>query len=54
VGLRPGDVVTSVNGIPLSDPTQMGQLFEQLSSARRLDVTVERGGRQSRLSLELE
>jgi len=43
-----------VNGIPLNDPTQMGRLFEQLTSARRLDVTVERGGTQSRLSLDLE
>jgi len=54
VGLRPGDIVTSVNGISLSDPTQMGKLFDQLTAARRLDVTVERGGRQSQLSLDLE
>lgn len=54
VGLRPGDIVTSVNGIPLSDPTQMGRLFEQMSSANRLNVTVERGGQQSQLSLDLE
>jgi len=54
VGLRPGDIVTSVNGIPLSDPAQMGQLFDQLTSARPLDVTVERGGRQSHLSLDLQ
>lgn len=54
VGLRPGDVVTSVNGVPLSDPAQMGKLFDQLATARRLDVTVERGGQQSQLSLDLE
>jgi general secretion pathway protein C len=54
VGLRPGDIVTSVNGIPLSDPAQMGQLFNQLSTAGRLDVTVQRGGRLNSLSLELE
>jgi general secretion pathway protein C len=54
VGLRPGDIVTSVNGIPLSDRTQMGKLFDQLTSAAKLDVTVERGGQQSQLFLNLE
>jgi len=54
VGLRPGDIVTSVNGVPLSNPAQMGKLFDQLTSARRLDVTIERGGQQSQLSLDLE
>lgn len=54
VGLRPGDVVTSVNGIPLNDMSQMETLFGQLSSATRLDVTVERGGQQTQLSLSLE
>lgn len=54
VGLRPGDIVTSVNGIALNDMSQMGALFEQLSSAARLDVTVERGGQQTQLSLALE
>jgi general secretion pathway protein C len=54
VGLRPGDIVTSVNGIPLNDMSQMGMLFNQLSSASRLDITVERGGRQTQLSLSLE
>lgn len=54
VGLRPGDVVTSVNGIPLNDMSRMGALFEQLSSADRLEVTLERGGQQTRLSLGLD
>jgi len=54
VGLRPGDIVTNVNGIPLNDMSQMGAVFEQLSSANRLDVTVERGGQQTQLSLSLE
>lgn len=54
VGLRPGDVVTSVNGVPLSDPAQMGQLLQQLTTANQLNVTVERGGRQSQLTLDLK
>lgn len=54
VGLRPGDIVTSVNGIPLNDLSQMGALFEQFSSASRLEVTLERGGRETQLSLGLD
>ena len=54
VGLQPGDIVTNVNGIPLNDMSQMGAVFEQLSSANRLDVTVERGGQQTQLSVSLE
>jgi len=54
VGLRPGDIVTNINGVPLSDPAQMGQLLQQLTTANRLSVTVERGGRQSQLSLDLQ
>lgn len=54
VGLRPGDIITNVNGISLNDMSQMGALFQQLSSASRLDVTLERRGKQSQLSLGLE
>lgn len=54
VGLRPGDIVTSVNGIALNDMSQMGALFQQLTSAPRLDVTIERRGQQTQLSLALE
>lgn len=53
VGLRPGDIVTRVNGIDLNNMSQMGSLFQQLSSASRLDVTVERGGQRTQLSLDL-
>lgn len=46
VGLRPGDVVTSVNGLPLSDPAAAGQVMAQVSSATQLTLTVDRGGRE--------
>lgn len=52
-GLRPGDVVTRINGLPLNDPTQVGQLFEQLKSSNRFDVVVERGGRETQLTVDL-
>lgn len=54
VGLRPGDVITAVNGMQLSDATQMGQVFQQLKSAQQLEVTLNRGGREQQLQLKLE
>lgn len=54
VGLRPGDVITAVNGMQLSDATQMGQVFQQLKSAQQLEVTLSRGGREQQLQLKLD
>ena len=45
-GLRPGDILKSVNGMPLNDPTRMGEVMQELSTADRLVLTVDRGGRQ--------
>jgi general secretion pathway protein C len=53
-GLRPGDVVTAVNGMQLTDATQMGQVFQQLKSAQQLEVTINRGGRKQQLQLKLD
>lgn len=52
-GLRAGDVVTSVNGIALSDPAQMATLFQQFKSADSFNLLVERGGRQTSLTVNL-
>ncbi len=52
-GLRAGDVVTSVNGIALSDAAQMASLFEQFKTADSFDLLVERGGRQTSLTVNL-
>ncbi len=54
VGLRPGDIITAVNGMQLSDATQMGQVFQQLKSAQQLNVTINRGGREQQLDLKLD
>ena len=43
-GLRPGDLVTEVNGIQLNDASTALQMLGQLSSATSLTVVVERGG----------
>lgn len=45
-GLRPGDIVTSLNGSPLSDPAQALQMLADVSQATSLNLTIERGGVQ--------
>jgi len=45
-GLRPGDIVTSLNGTPLSDPAQALQMLADVSHSPTLSLTIERGGVQ--------
>lgn len=52
-GLRPGDVVTSVNGVSLDDPGKGFQLLGDLSSARQLSLQIERGGQTQSVSVNL-
>ncbi len=43
-GLKPGDVVTAINGTSLSDPAQALQLLQGLSQASSMSLTVDRNG----------
>ncbi|MEQ1582203.1 MAG: type II secretion system protein GspC, partial [Steroidobacteraceae bacterium] len=51
LGLQPGDLVTSVNGTPLDDPSRGMEIFNSLNSAAQVSVTVERNGQSQQLSL---
>jgi type II secretory pathway component PulC len=44
VDLRPGDVVTSVNGFPIERPEQAQVAFDSLQVASELRVAYERDG----------
>ena len=44
VDLKPGDVVTHVNGLPIERPEQALKAFESLEAASELRVSYERGG----------
>ena len=49
VDLKPGDVVTSVNGMPIERPEQAQTAFDSLEVASELRVAFERDGRPQEL-----
>ena len=53
VGLRPGDIITSVNGVDLNDPARGLQLLGELSQATNINLTVERAGNLQSFSVSL-
>lgn len=54
VGLRPGDLVTQVNGIQLNDANTALQMLGQLSQASSISVMVDRGGQQQVVNVNFE
>jgi general secretion pathway protein C len=44
LGLKPGDLVTQINGAPLDDPTRGLEVFRVLEEGSQVSVTVERDG----------
>lgn len=53
IGLKPTDMVTAVNGTPLSSVSNPQQLLDQLGNASSLQITVQRDGRPATLTLNL-
>lgn len=53
MGLQNGDVVTSINGQPLNDPTQAIALFNSLRDASNISMEVERGGQPVSLTYDI-
>jgi general secretion pathway protein C len=53
LGLRPGDLVTAINGTPLDDPEHGQQIFNTLGSSSEAHVTVQRNGQQQDVTLNL-
>ena len=44
LGLLPGDMVTSINGTPLDDPSRGMEILQTMNSASNVSMTVERNG----------
>lgn len=54
LGLRRGDVLRSVNGVKLDDPTKVMALYGQLPTTRRFDVEIERDGKTTTQTLAID
>ncbi|MFW7523676.1 type II secretion system protein GspC [Vibrio ostreicida] len=44
VGLKPGDIATQINGLDLSNPASMAEIFNNMSQLTEFNLTVEREG----------
>lgn len=53
LGLQPEDIVTAVNGVPVTDPSRIGPAISALSTAARIEVTVRRNGKPQTLTVDI-
>jgi general secretion pathway protein C len=53
LGLRPGDLVTAINGTTLDDPQRGQEIFNAIQSSNSASVTIERAGKTIDVSLNL-
>jgi general secretion pathway protein C len=53
LGLKPGDLVTAINGQELDDPQHSQEVFNTIQTSDSVNVTVERGGQKQELSLNI-
>ena len=52
LGLKPGDLVTQINGSPLDDPARGLEVFRSIASSSSVSVTIERNGQPTDLTLD--
>ncbi|CAN5177263.1 type II secretion system protein GspC [soil metagenome] len=52
LGLKPGDLVTEINGTALDDPASGMEVFRELGDAAQVSLTVERNGEPEVLTLD--
>ncbi|MDE3132165.1 MAG: type II secretion system protein GspC, partial [Acidobacteriota bacterium] len=53
LGLRPGDLVTAIDGTPLDDPQRGQEIFNTIESSSQAVVTVDRNGQTLQLTLNI-
>jgi general secretion pathway protein C len=53
LGLRPGDLVTAINGTPLDDPQRSQDVFNTIQTSDHATVTIERGGQKQDITLNI-
>lgn len=54
LGLMPGDVLTSVDGMPVNDPALLPRVLPLLNSGQPLQVQVERSGQPLSVTINLD
>ena len=52
LGLRPGDMITQINGMALDDPARSMEVFRSLGDATQVTVTIMRNGQQQVMTLD--
>lgn len=53
LGLKPGDLITAINGTTLDDPGRALEILQTLSSSGSASITVARNGSQMEVNLNL-
>ncbi len=53
LGLKPGDLVTAINGTVLDDPQHSQEVFNTIQSSDHVTVTIERGGQKQDITLNI-
>ncbi len=53
-GLKPGDVVTAVNGISLDDPQQIRAVYQELQTATQAELSILRDGEPVSIYISLD
>jgi general secretion pathway protein C len=53
LGLRPGDVILEVNGSPVSDPSVLTGLLNDMGSQGTLSLGIERNGQRENLNIQM-
>lgn len=54
LGLQPGELVTSVNGVTLDDPAKSLQMLSNLAQASSITLTLERAGQSRTVNVNLQ
>jgi general secretion pathway protein C len=52
-GLKPGDLVTEVNGVQLDDASKALKMLSELKDATQLNLVVERGGQSQTINVKM-
>ena len=52
LGLRPGDLVTEINGVTLNNPAQGMEIFQSLSESTQVSLSIQRNGKDMQIDLD--